>query len=126
MCISYNLPRSVSFQNDWRSLSNTCLFSNHIWFFAPEGNLVMKTAWIRWSHPEYCIISSRLKLSPNQFRPCLKYQMFPTLLSFFFKVSDIQYSFLGQQGHLKCCQHIWLPEIMNMEKLIPFPLFTLE
>lgn len=52
--------------------------------------------------------------------------MFLTLLSFFFKVSDMQYLFLGQKGHLKCCQPNWLPEIMNMEKLIPFPFLTLK
>lgn len=43
-----------------------------------------------------------------------------------FKCLTCDPSALDQEGHLKCCQHIWFLDIMIMEKLMPFPFLTLR
>lgn len=102
------------------NVSNTC----------STGKVGYKAAQLTWSHPEHCIISSRSKLSPNQPRPCLKCQMFCTLLlrqpPLSFKCLTCDPSALDQEGHLECCQHIWFLDIIIMEKLMPFPFLTLR
>lgn len=96
MCISSQFSSGYFIPRRLNNLSSTC----------SPGKFGYKAAQLIWSHPEHCIISSRSKLSPDQPRPCLKYQMFlpfPFLPPILFQVSDMRSLCSGSR---------WSPEML--------------